>query len=135
MTKKIMNNRFNLNEEEKNRIRGLHKNYSIIKEQNEVPTYQLPLGSDKQEGWNCVEDSGYTICSKKDKYGYMIRVFKGESILDKLGVDFRNKYASAGPDATVFQAGGKTWEETKNAFTSNAQKHKINLQAPTEEPK
>ena len=28
-----MRNRFNLNEEEKNRIRGLHKNYSIIKEQ------------------------------------------------------------------------------------------------------
>tara|TARA_R110000851_G_scaffold284289_2_gene437852 strand:+ start:209 stop:886 length:678 start_codon:yes stop_codon:yes gene_type:complete len=30
-----MNNRFNINEQEKNRIRGLHKNYSIIKEQSE----------------------------------------------------------------------------------------------------
>ena len=28
-----MHNRFNINEEEKNRIRGLHKNHSIIKEQ------------------------------------------------------------------------------------------------------
>jgi len=28
-----MNNRFNINEEEKNRIRGLHKDYSIIKEE------------------------------------------------------------------------------------------------------
>ena len=29
-----MHNRFNINESEKNRIRGLHKNYSIIKEQS-----------------------------------------------------------------------------------------------------
>ena len=28
-----MHNRFNINEEEKNRIRGLHKNHPIIKEQ------------------------------------------------------------------------------------------------------
>jgi len=30
-----MNNIFNINEQEKNRIRGLHKNYSIIKEQDD----------------------------------------------------------------------------------------------------
>ena len=28
-----MHNRFNINESEKSRIRGLHKNYSIIKEE------------------------------------------------------------------------------------------------------
>ena len=32
-----MRNRFNITEEEKNRIRGLHKNYSIIKEQDSGP--------------------------------------------------------------------------------------------------
>ena len=31
-----MRNRFNINESEKNRIRKLHKNYSVIKEQIDI---------------------------------------------------------------------------------------------------
>tara|TARA_R110001592_G_scaffold89004_3_gene261904 strand:- start:2172 stop:2495 length:324 start_codon:yes stop_codon:yes gene_type:complete len=56
-----MKNRFNLNEEEKNHIRGLHKNHSIINEQRKSDEY-----IELRDIWN------------DDKYGTMKDLYPNE---------------------------------------------------------
>ena len=59
-----MNNRFNINEEEKNRIRALHKNYSIIKEEDEVKDTE---DTDMIEGIAVADLHPYVYESLKNK--------------------------------------------------------------------
>jgi len=60
----IMNNIFNINEEEKNRIRALHKNYSIIKEEDEVKDTE---DTDMIEGIAVADLHPYVYESLKNK--------------------------------------------------------------------
>ena len=87
-----MINRLNLNEEEKNRIRGLHKDYSTIKEQKAwrkvLTTWKEgienmdeeivdELVSDAKEGgdtwWDTLNDLTYETPDGKKAYGLLDR--------------------------------------------------------------
>ena len=85
------------------------------------------------DGYTCEEsvekiwsdsDRGYVICSKVDKYGYAIRVFK--SLI--------NRYKGKLPPDAEFQAGGETWEETLKAFENNSQAKLGKKLTPPNEP-
>ena len=71
------------------------------------------------DGYTCKDSDGYVVCSKKDKWGYVIRVFKSPIESGKL------------PNESEFQAGGKTWEETLITFNKKIKEKGLNLQPPT----
>lgn len=98
--------KFIITEEEKNRIRGLYEQQTTI----------------NKEGYNCVKGATHTVCSKKDNYGYMIRVFDNKSF---------DSNPNELPNHALFQAGGETWEETMSAFESNKRTKGSGLNLPT----
>jgi hypothetical protein len=79
------------------------------------------------DGYTCKDSDGYVVCSKKDKYGYMIRVFK--SPIKKIKT--YNYKSDKLPNEAEFQAGGRTWEETVTMFDEKCKEKGLNLQPPT----
>ena len=80
------------------------------------------------DGYTCGDAGGdYVACSKVDKYGYVIRVFKGD----------KEEWLSSGklPNKAEFQGAGKTWEEAVKAYEINARKRNIEPTSHVEKPK
>lgn len=61
-------------------------------------------------GFACTKGNTHTVCSKKDNYGFVIRVFDNKSF---------DSNPNELPNVALFQAGGKTWQETIAAFENN----------------
>lgn len=75
----------------------------------------------EKEGYNCEQHATHTVCSRKDKYGFVVRVFANESM---------GEYKDRLPEKAVFQAGGQDWPSTLSAFRDNNAKVLPNTKLP-----
>jgi hypothetical protein len=76
-------------------------------------------------GFACSKGNTHTVCSKKDNYGFVIRVFDNKSF---------DSNPNELPNVALFQAGGKTWQETIGVFENNKKTKApgLNITTPTE---
>jgi hypothetical protein len=76
-------------------------------------------------GFACSKGNTHTVCSKKDNYGFTVRVFDNKSF---------DSNPNELPNVALFQAGGKTWQETIGAFENNKKTKApgLNIITPTE---
>ena len=73
-------------------------------------------------GYSCMKSDTHTVCSKKDNYGYVIRVFDNKTF---------DSSPNELPNQALFQAGGRTWQETTTAFEQNKKTKLPSANIPT----
>jgi hypothetical protein len=112
---------FSINEKEKRQILEMHTSNgykSSINEQSQTIN---------KGGYGCTKNATHTVCSIKDNYGYVVRVFDNKTF---------DSSPNELPNQALFQAGGSTWQETTAAFENNKKMKLPNVNIPTpSEPK
>lgn len=98
----------------KNRYVHSFKGWIVNEQAGASSTYE-------KGGYDCEQHATHTVCSRKDKYGFVVRVFANESMgeaEDRL------------PEKAVFQAGGQDWSSTLKMFRENNTKSLPNTKLP-----